>query len=87
MIAFPGMLIMPAEKAGMKVPIDADDFDPKAFPHFDVFIKVQVGAPMPYWSAHWDNAKLIAKLSDEEIKIITYDQLLEKGFAVGNSYQ
>ena len=85
MIAFAGMLIGPAKEAGMKIPIDADNFNPKKYPHFDIFCKVQLGAPMPWATAHWENARLIASLSDKEIKTITYPQLMEKGLAIGNS--
>lgn len=86
MIAIPIMLVSPAEKAGMKVPEDPDNFKREDYTHFFIFLTVQLGAPMPYPSAHWDNAKLIASLSDEEVKSVTYQQLLDKGLAVGNSY-
>jgi hypothetical protein len=85
MIAFAGMLLSPAKEAGMKIPDDADDFDPAEFPHFDVYLKVQLGAAMPSMSSHWNNAKLIAGLSDEKIKTITYAEILEEGLEVGNS--
>jgi hypothetical protein len=82
-IAFPGMLVAAAEKAGIKVPPNPEEFDSTEYPHWDVFLKVQIGAPMPSWTAHWDNAQLIGSLSDEEIKTITYQQLLDKGLEVG----
>jgi hypothetical protein len=85
MIAFASMLLSPAEKAGMKIPDDADEFDPNEFPHFDVYLKCQLGASMPSPSAHWENAKLIASYSDDKIKTLTYAELLEDGFAVGRS--
>jgi hypothetical protein len=88
MIAFPGMLIDPAKKAGMKVPEDVksiDDFDPNEYPHFNIFCLAQLGQPMPNWSAHWDNARVVAALTEEECKTITFEQLYEKGFAVGYS--
>lgn len=85
MIAFPGMLLTPAKDAGMKVPDDAENFNKEEYPHFYVFLQVQLGAPMPFPSAHFENAKVIAQLSDDEILNITYAELLEKGFAEGNS--
>lgn len=85
MIAFAGMLMSAAEKAGMKVPPNADEFDRDEFPHFNVFCAVQLGASMPYPGCHWDNAKLIADLSDDEIKTITHTELVDRGLAVGST--
>jgi hypothetical protein len=83
MIAIPAMLAGCLSKYGGKVPSDPENFDPVEYPHYDVYLKVQLGASLPYASAHWDNAKLIAELSDEEIHTVTYEQLLDKGLAVG----
>lgn len=85
MIAFARMLVEPALRAGMSVPPDPDDFKRAAFPHFAVFCHVQLGAPMPYPSAAWDNAKLIAALSDEEVKMVSIEDLIERGLATGYS--
>ena len=86
MIAFPGILAAAAEQAGMKVPPDAENFKPADYPHFHVFCTVQLGAPMPRPDAHWENAKLIASLGPRKIKTVTYQQLLDMGLLVGNSY-
>jgi hypothetical protein len=83
MIAFAGMLVDAAEKAGIKVPPNPDDFEREDFMHFFVFSTVQLGAPMPWPGAHWDNAQMIAQISDEEIRQITYQELLDRGLAVG----
>ena len=85
MIAFPSMLVSPAKKAGMKVPDDLENYDKDKYAHFHIFEMCQIGAPMPYPSVAWDNAKVVASLSDEETDTITYKQLLEKGFQVGYS--
>lgn len=82
MIAFAGMLVEVARGVGMKVPEDPEQFRAEDYPHFAVFATVQLGAPMPYPSA-LDNATLIAGLSDSEIRLVTVDQLLERGLAVG----
>lgn len=79
MIAFPSMLIEPAKTAGMKVPNDPDDYDAEYFPHFDVFIKYQLGRRMPAPSSHWNNAKIIAAIPDDEIKKVTLGKLAELG--------
>lgn len=76
MIAFPGMLINPAKEAGMKVPENADNFDPKEFPHFKVFCNVQLGRRMPSPTSHWENAKIIASIPQEKIFTITIGELL-----------
>lgn len=88
MIAFPGLLVGPAEEAGIKVPPgdpDTLEFDRAEFPHWYVFVTMQLGASMPGPTAHWDNAKVVATLSDEEIKTATPEQLIERGFAIGFS--
>ncbi len=83
MIISAPMLIGPAKKAGMKVPFDADNFNPKDYPHFSVFCSVQLGAPMPSWTSHWTNAKIIAAIPDNKIKTITYRDLTKMGFEIG----
>jgi hypothetical protein len=85
MFAFPGMLSVAAYQAGIKVPLDCEDFEPEEFVHFAVFCNAQLGRPMPYSGCHFDNAKVIAALSEEECKSITFAQLVEKGFVVGQS--
>ena len=85
MIAFPGLLAGPAEEAGMKVPEDPEDFDPKEFPHFSVFLKVQLGAPMPGPTAHWENAKVVASVPDDLIRLVTFKDLLDGGLSIGLS--
>ncbi len=79
MLAFPGMLVSAAEKAGMKVPPDPDEYDPNQYPHFYVFCTAQLSRPM-HPGEHCDNAKIIANISDEEIKKVTLAQLIEFGF-------
>lgn len=83
MIAFPSMLLKPAEKAGINTPQDADNFDPNAYPHFTVFLNMQLGQPMPILGCHWDNAKVVAAIPEAEIKTITPATLIERGFIVG----
>jgi hypothetical protein len=79
------MLLAPAKAAGIKVPEDPDKYDKQEYMHFHVFEMIQLGAPMPFPDAHFQNAQLIAEFSEEEITKITYNDLLEKGLAIGNS--
>jgi hypothetical protein len=83
MLVFDGMLVEPAKQAGISVPEDLECYDPNEFPHWDVFRKVQLGAPMPDFTAHWDNAEVIAAIPEDKIREVTYDDLLERGLAVG----
>jgi len=75
------MLVEAAEKAGMKVPPDADSFDKKEFPHFDVFCYCQLARPMSP-GAHWDNAKVIAKFTDKEIVKATVKDVIAAGWII-----
>lgn len=81
MLAFPSMLTSAAEQAGMKFPSDPDDFSPEEFPHFQVFCSVQLGRRMNHLSEHWDNAKVIAAIPDEEIKKVSLDDLIDRGLS------
>jgi len=81
MLAFRSMLIEPAKKAGMSVPNDAENFSSDLFPHFRVFCNMQIGRPMPTPSCHWDNAKIIAAIPDDKIKIICLPEIEQLGYA------
>lgn len=87
MIAFATMLERPAKEAGISVPADPDNFEAEkeAFPHFFVFCAMQLGAPMPHASAHWENAKVIAAIPETELKSLTGDDIITRGFQAGFS--
>ena len=80
MIAFPAMLVGPAEEAGMKVPPDADNFDINEYPHFGVYCNCQLGAALPRPTSHWHNAKVIAEIPEDQIKTVSIIDLLGLGF-------
>lgn len=83
MLAFPGMIAGAAKEAGIKIPESPDEnFDPNEFPHFFVFCKMQLERRMTGPNEHWENAKVIAAVSEEEIKTITPSQLIERGFVI-----
>ena len=86
MLAFPEMIAPAAKEAGMKVPENLEDFDPKKYPHWQVFCKVQLGAPMPNASAHWDNAKIVTKVSEDKIMQVSYEELVGMGLTIGFSH-
>lgn len=80
MLMTPTLLIDASEQAGIKVPKDVYDFPVVDFPHFDVFCKLQLNRPCTL-GEHWDNAKVIAQFSEEEIKQLTVSQAISAGFA------
>ena len=83
MLAFPAMIAGAAEKAGMKVPEDIEEYDKSEYPHWFVFCQLQLGVPMPHASAHWDNAKVIANIPDDRIMTSTAEDIYALGFEVG----
>ena len=83
MLSLPEMIVGPAEQAGLKVPPDVNAFDKNEYPHWNVFCAVQLGSPMPSPVAHWENAELIAKIPEDQIREVTFNQLLELGLQIG----
>lgn len=79
MIAFPDMLVPAAQDADMAFPPDPASFDPDAFPHFHVFCCLQLGRPMSDFSQHWRNAKILAGLSAEQVRALTFEQAEDLG--------
>ena len=80
MIAIPEMLVEPANQAGIKVPEDIDNYNPDEFPHWHVFLNVQIGISCPYPGCHWDNAEVSAKIEEYKIRNIRVSELIALGF-------
>jgi hypothetical protein len=78
MIVFPFLLIPAAQEASMKVPPDADNFDPNEFPHFRVFCNIQLSRPATP-TEHWENAVKIAAIPEDKIRNITMPECRELG--------
>ncbi len=85
MLAFPGLIAPAAERAGIKLPEDVENYNKAEYPHWFVFSQMQLGAPMPDPSAHWDNAKVVAVIPNDQITKVTPEQLEEAGFRIGLS--
>lgn len=85
MIASEGLLIGPAKEAGIDVPEDLENFDEEKYMRWLVFINAQIGQPMPSPNAHFENAKVVATVSREELKVISMESLIDLGFSVGFS--
>lgn len=83
MIAFDHMLVPAATQAGIKVPENLEEFEVKDFPHWHVFCCLQLGSAMPYPGAHFDNAKIIVSISEEDIMTISAQEIISKGFSYG----
>ncbi len=56
----PQALIDAAKQAGMKVPADVTNYDKAEFPHWHVFVAIQIGRPLANDDSHFKNAKTIA---------------------------
>lgn len=80
MIAFPAILVRPAEKAGINVPPDIENYDSEEFPHWHVYLLMQIGATIPCPGAHWINADTIAAIPKEKLIYMTYQDLIDEGF-------
>lgn len=64
----------------MKTPEDSDkDFLPSEFPHFTVFCNLQLCRPMRTHSEHWENAKIIAAIPENELIEMSIGDFLAKG--------
>lgn len=66
---------------GISVPDDVEaKYNPEMYPHWHVYLCMQIGAPMPHPRAHWDNAKIIAGIPAERLKMMSYADIIEAGF-------
>lgn len=81
MIAMRSLLVAPAEQAGIKLPPDIHNFDHEEYPYWAVFCNMQLGRPIPSMIEHWENAKLIAGIPDDKIKVMTNKQIEDLGYA------
>lgn len=80
MIGFSEMLRAPATEAGIRVPRNVERYDHKRYPHFAVFVTMQIGRPMPWPTAHFENAQLIAGIPASKIKKLTLGDILAMGY-------
>lgn len=86
MIGFAAMLVSYAKAGGIKVPSDPENYDKNKFPHWHVYVCMQLGASIPYSSALVENARIIANLSNKKINKVTYQDLKSLGFNDENSH-
>jgi hypothetical protein len=84
MLCFESMIAGAAQDAGMKVPpldaLDVDDgWQSDEYPHFMVFCALQLNRRMAF-DEHWSNAKVIAAIPDDEIKMLMLSDFIARGF-------
>lgn len=82
MIAFASMLVHPAQEAGIRVPPNPERYWRKKWIKWHVFLNVQLGASLPFPSAHWENAKIIAGIDEDRLKRMTFADLIAVGLHV-----
>ncbi len=80
MIAVRALLAGPAREAGIKLPDDLDEFDLEEYPHWAAYCVMQLGRRIPSMTEHWSNAKIVAAIPDDKIKLITRHEIEELGF-------
>ena len=85
MFVFPSMLVPSARQAGIKTPPDPDDYNADEYNKFHMFCCAQLGNPMPYPGVHFENAKVIARLKEDELENMTMGDLEKAGFQIGYS--
>lgn len=64
-------------------PENINGYDKSLYPHWHVFVTIQLGAPMPVPTAHWENAEIIAQIPEDKITTVTAKDLMEMGVAIG----
>ena len=64
-----------AFEAGIAIPEDLNNYDVTKFPYWHVLCNWQLGRPMPSVNSHFDNAKIIARVREDRINIITVGAL------------
>jgi hypothetical protein len=77
-IIFREMLVPAALHANIKFPEDCENYYPGDFPHFHVFCNIQLGREFSV-GAPFNNAEIISKISDDEIRNVTLEDLFKLG--------
>lgn len=69
-----------------KLPSDLSNFKQEDYPHFTVWSAIQLGKAMDYDQVK-ENSRIIANLSTEDVKKVTFQQLEDMGVRIhGDSY-
>lgn len=85
MIAIHIGLAGPAAEAGIEMPEDLENYNNDEYLRWHIFCTMQLGVSMPTPTVHWDNAKVIAAIPEEQLKTITPQELFDMGFQIDTS--
>lgn len=80
---FPEMFYNHIKDSKLKMPEDFENYNPEEYPHFHVFMLAHLGQPIDI-AVLEDNANIIAEISEENIKSVSFNDLLEMGVVFGN---
>lgn len=83
MFMFPGMFYNHIKDSKLKMPEDFENYNPEDYPHFHVFMLTHLGQPLDI-AALEDNANIIAGIPKENIKSVSFSDLLEMDVIFGN---
>lgn len=79
MIAVPTLLAAIAQRHGIKTPPQSESYEPSEYPHWHVYLLMQLDAPMPSPTSAADNAAIVARIPNEKILRITPKELRALG--------
>ena len=70
------MFVKIAKNNGIKVPENPNNFDKDQFPHFEVLLNFLLGKSVDI-GQNDQIAKIIANLSEDKIRVTSYDELID----------
>lgn len=82
MFAFTGMFEPHIKNSNLRLPENFDNYNPDQYPHFHVFVLAHICRPIDVRALE-DNANIIAAIPEDEIKEVTFTQLIERGVVCG----
>lgn len=66
MIIFPHMRVPAAEKAGIAIPPDEENYEPAEYPHWHILCLTQLQRPM-LPGEHWENAEAPVQIPADKL--------------------
>jgi len=83
MFGFPDMLKNHIENSNLKQPEDFNNYNLEEFPHFSVFMATHLCCPVDVYALE-DDANIIAAIPEDQIRAVTYGDLVEMGMSVAS---
>jgi hypothetical protein len=84
MFCFAEMLLPHIKDSKISLPEDLNVYSRRRYPHWHIFKATHLGVAIDP-STLAGNADIVAKLTDEEVKTVTIEDLIAKGMHVSNS--